>query len=160
MIEPGQQNDGMFNFSDLLPTVLGLAGETSRLPADRYIDGIDQSAFLLAPQGLSHRKYHYYWLMQNFSALRCGEYKLMLRSTSDEGGGHAGPGGFTGILQQHTYPALYNLYLDPKETHNYMTRKLAYMEAFQLGIRQHLASFKRFPPKQVMGLAAADPRAK
>jgi len=160
MIEPGQQNDGMFNFSDLLPTVLGLAGETSRLPADRYIDGIDQSAFLLAPQGLSHRKYHYYWLMQNFSALRCGEYKLMLRSTSDEGEGHAGPGGFTGILQQHTYPALYNLYLDPKETHNYMTRKLAYMEVFQLGIRQHLASFKRFPPKQVMGLAAADPRAK
>ena len=129
------------------------------MPADRYIDGVDQSAFLLAPGGRSHRKYHYYWLMQHFSALRCGEYKMMLRSTSDDGEGHAGPGGFTGILQQHTYPALYNLYLDPKETHNYMTRKLAYMEAFQVGIRQHLASFKRFPPKQVMGLAAADPRA-
>jgi hypothetical protein len=24
---------------------------------------------------------------------------------------------------------------------------------------EHLASFKRFPPKQVMGLRAADPRA-
>jgi len=160
MIEPGQQNDGLFNFSDLMPTALALAGAADKLPKDRYIDGVDQSAFLLAPGGLSHRKYHYYWLMQNFSAIRCGEYKMVLRSTSDEGEGHWGPGGFTGILQQHTYPALYNLYLDPKEKHNYMTRKLAYMEVFQLGIRQHLGSFKRFPPKTVMGLQAADPRAK
>ena len=51
-----------------------------------------------------------------------------------------------------------NLYLDPKETHNYMTRKLAYVEAFQLGIRAHLGTFKRYPPKQVMGLKAQDRR--
>jgi arylsulfatase len=63
------------------------------------------------------------------------------------------------VLQRHTAPRFYNLYLDPKETHNYLTRKLAYMEAFQLGMRQHLATFKRYPPKRVMGLAAADPRA-
>jgi arylsulfatase len=160
MIEAGQQNDGLFNFSDILPTALALAGESARLPAERYIDGVDQCSFLLAPDGLSHRKYHYYWLMSTFSALRCGEYKMVLSSTSDDDAGAWGPGGFTGILQKHTYPALYNLYLDPKETHNYMTRKLAYMEAFQLGIRQHLLSFKRFPPKTVMGLQAADARAK
>ena len=160
MIEAGQQSDGLFNFSDLMPTVLALAGASARLPADRYVDGVDQSAFLLADGGLSHRKYHYDWLMQHFSAVRCGEYKMVLRSTSDDGSGAWGPGGFTGVLQQHTNPALYNLYLDPKETHNYLTRKLAYMEAFQLGIRQHLASFKRFPPKTVMGLQAADPRTK
>ena len=70
----------------------------------------------------------------------------------------AGPGGFTGVLQEHTYPKLYNLYLDPKESHNYLTRKLSYMEAFQLGIRQHLGTFRKFPPKTTMGLAAADPR--
>ncbi|MGH8674167.1 MAG: hypothetical protein ACREVG_07650, partial [Burkholderiales bacterium] len=58
-----------------------------------------------------------------------------------------------------TYPKLFNLYLDPKEQHNYLTRKLAYVEAFQLGIRRHFASFKRFPPKHVMGLDAPDPRA-
>ena len=39
-----------------------------------------------------------------------------------------------------------------------MTRKLAYVEAFQLGIRSHLASFKRYPPKKVMGLKAPDTR--
>jgi arylsulfatase len=159
MIQGGQVSDGLFDFNDLMPTLLALAGEAGRLPADRYIDGVDQSAFLLSPGGLSHRKFHYYWLMQNFSGLRCGEYKMLLTSTSDDETDAAGPGGFTGILQRQAYPKLFNLYLDPKEQHNYLTRKLAYVEAFQVGMRRHLASFKRFPPKQVMGLAAADPRA-
>jgi arylsulfatase len=159
MIDAGRESDGLFSFSDVLPTALSLCGELARLPSDRYLDGVDQSSFLLAPDGLSSRKYQYYWLLQTFSALRCGEYKMVLTSTSDDGAGSAGPGGFTGVLQRHTYPALYNLYLDPKEQHNYMTRKLAYMEAFQLGIRQHLGTFRRYPPKKVMGMSAADPRA-
>jgi len=148
------------NFADLLPTLAALGGAGDALPTDRYIDGVDQSSFLLAPGGDSNRKYHYYWLMQHFSAVRCGEYKMMLRATSDDETDAWGSGGFTGVLQQNTYPKLFNLYLDPKEQHNYMTRKLAYMEAFQLGIRQHLATFKKYPPKTVMGLSAADPRAK
>jgi len=159
MIEAGAASDGIMNFADLMPTLLALAGESPKLPADRYIDGVDQTSFLLTPGGHSCRKYHYYWLLSRFSAMRCGEYKMMLTSTSDEQDGAWGPGGFTGVQQHHTYPKLYNLYLDPKETHNYMTRKLAYMEAFQLGMRQHLATFKKYPPKRVMGLAAADPRA-
>ena len=65
MIEAGRQSDGLFDFNDLLPTVLALAGETPRLPTDRFIDGVDQSSFLLAPDGLSNRKYHYYWLTKH-----------------------------------------------------------------------------------------------
>jgi hypothetical protein len=54
------------------------------------------------------------------------------------------------VLQRFAYARLYNLYLDPKETHNYMTRKLAYVEAFQS--RHPLASghVQRYPPKKVM----------
>jgi arylsulfatase len=70
MIDAGRQSDGLFDLNDVLPTMLALAGETGRLPHDRYIDGIDQSSFILAPYGLSNRKYHYYWLTTNFSALR------------------------------------------------------------------------------------------
>ena len=93
-----------------------------------------------------------------FSGVRCGEYKYMVAATSDEDAGSAGPGGFTGVLQKFAYAKLFNLYLDPKENHNYMTRKLAYMEAFQLGVRSHLGTYKRFPPKRVMGIKAPDPR--
>jgi arylsulfatase A-like enzyme len=151
VIEAGRQSDGLFDLNDVLPTLLGLAGATAKLPTDRYIDGVDQSSFLLAADGLSNRKYHYYWLVNNFSGLRCGEYKMLLTATSDDASGSAGPGGFTGVLQRFAYAHLYNLYLDPKETHNYMTRKLAYVDIFQHGIRSHLGTFRQYPPKKVLG---------
>ena len=47
-------------------------------------------------------------------------------------------GGFSGVTQKYTYGRLYNLYLDPKETRSYMIRKLAYLEAFQSGIVNHI----------------------
>jgi arylsulfatase len=153
-IEPGQQSDGIFDFNDIMPTALGMAGESERLPSDRYIDGVDQTSFLLSPGGHSNRKFHYYWLQNNFSALRCGEYKMVLTGTSDDGEDHAGPGGFTGVLERYAYARLYNLWLDPKETHNYMTRKLTYVDVFQAGIRSHLGTFKRSPPKKVLGQQA------
>src|SRR5258708_29415075 len=88
------------------------------------------------------------------SGLPSVEYKMVLTANSDDYGDAGGSGGFTGVLQRFAYARLYNLYLDPKETHNYMTRKLAYVEAFHHGIRSHLGTFKRFPPKVVMGLKA------
>jgi len=152
MIESERASDGLFDFTDLLPTVLALAGGLDTLPSDRYIDGVDQSSFLLAPDGRSNRKYVYYWLLRRLSAIRVGEYKWILVSTSDDAADVYGAGGFTGVTQQYTYPRLYNLYLDPKETHSYLTRKLAYNEAFLDGMRDHLATFRTYPPKQTMGL--------
>jgi arylsulfatase len=157
-IEADQQSDGLFDFNDILPTAMTLAGGNELLPTDRFIDGVDQTSFLLAPGGLSNRKYHYYWLSQTFSGLRCGEYKMVLSATSDNPSDAAGPGGFTGVLERFAYPRLYNLYLDPKEQHNYLTRKLAYVEAFQLGMRSHLGTFRKYPPKKVMGTKVADKR--
>ena len=129
MIEPGARRDGLFSFSDLLPTVLTLAGAPERVPDDRFVDGVDQTSFLLAPDGLSNRKYQYYWLGQMFSALRVGECKYMLGAISDDDRDVAEPGGFTGVGAEVPYGRLYNLYLDPKETHSYLIRKLAYLDA-------------------------------
>ena len=63
---------------------------------------------------------------------------MVLTATSDDATDAAGPGGFTGALMRFPYARLYNLYLDPKEQHNYLTRKLAYVDVFQHGIRSHL----------------------
>jgi arylsulfatase A-like enzyme len=158
MIDAERVSDGLLNFSDLLPTALTLAGAADRLPTDRYVDGVDQTSFLLAPDGASCRKYHYYWLIDTFSALRVGEYNTwMLSSTSDDATDVHGAGGFTGVLQRYTYPRLFNLYLDPKEAHSYLTRKLAYLEVLREGMRAHLATFQAYPPKRVMGLRAPAP---
>jgi len=150
MIDADRASDGLFNFSDLFSTTLALAGADASIPDDRFIDGIDQSSFLLAPEGLSHRKYHYYWLQTMFSAVRCGEYKMMIASISDDSRDVVNPGGFTGVEQKYPYGRLYNLYLDPKETHSYLIRKLAYIEAFTSGLSKHLRTFAKYPPKNAM----------
>jgi arylsulfatase len=120
------------------------------------VDGIDQTSFLLAPDGRSNRKYHYYWLGQSFSALRCGEYKFMLNAVGDDTASSQadvhGTGGFSGVVQKFPYGKLFNLYLDPKETHSYMIRKLAYQEALVGQVGKHLRSFATYPAKLVMGI--------
>ena len=57
MIEPGQTNDGLFDLADLFTTSAALAGVQYRPPEDQYLDGIDQTSFLVADAGLSNRKY-------------------------------------------------------------------------------------------------------
>ena len=152
-IAPGRASDGLFSQTDLFPTVLELAGAGDRIPADRFVDGVDQRSFLLADdEGLSNRKYVYYWLGKQFSALRVGEYKMMVASISDDDRDVHNPGGFTGSLQKYPYGRLYNLYLDPKETRSYLIRKLAYLDAMQNGIRNHLMTFAAYPPKSIVGL--------
>jgi arylsulfatase len=150
MVEADRASDGLFSFTDLLPTMLALAGEEDRIPDDRFVDGVDQSSFLLDPEGRSNRKYVWYWLLTTLSAVRCGEYKFMLASTSDDATDVAGPGGFSGVTQNYTFPRLYNLYLDPKEQHSYLTRKLAYNEAFIGGIGEHLRTYRDFPAKNII----------
>jgi arylsulfatase len=112
---------------------------------------VDQTAFLLAPDGESTRKYQYYWLTNTFSGLRVGEWKFMLASTSDDDTDALNLGGFTGTTQKYTYGRLFNLYLDPKETRSYLIRKLPYLESFQSGIMSHLRTFAKHPPKQIVG---------
>ena len=82
-----------------------------------------------------------------FSALRVGEWKFMVASTSDDDHDFINMGGFTGVTQKYSYGRLYNLYLDPKETRSYMVRKLAYIDSFTGGIAKHFSTFGRFPPK-------------
>jgi arylsulfatase A-like enzyme len=154
MIEGGRVSDGLVDFCDLVPTALRLAGAEDRLPDDRYNDGVDQTSFLVAGDQHSNRKYHHYWLGSTYSALRVGEYKFMLASTSDDDRDVHNPGGFTGVTQRYSYARLYNLYLDPKETRSYMIRKLAYQQAFTGGASAHLRTFATYPPKRVLGMGA------
>jgi len=152
MIDFDRSSDGLFAFSDVFPTVLHLAGADELMPDDRYIDGVDQSSFLLAADGYTNRKHQYYWLGKTFSGMRVGEYKFMLASISDDDRDVHNPGGFTGVLQNYPYGRLYNLYLDPKETRSYLIRKLPYLDAIRAGIGSHLSSFAKYPAKTIVGI--------
>jgi len=146
VISPGRVSDGLFDLSDLFTTCISLADAKEKLPKDRYIDGIDQASFLLADQGKSNRSSIFYWLQDNFSAVRVGEYKLMEMSTvmtADT----PDAGGLTGKTVHYTYGHLFNLYLDPKEEHNLIIRKIPIAETLTHELERHMATFKKYPPK-------------
>ena len=148
MVAADRATDGLFSQMDLFNTLLRLGGAEGSIPFDRYIDGVDQTSFLLDEAGESNRKFVYYWLTNVFSALRVGEWKFMVASTSDDDRDCLNLGGFTGVTQKYSHGRLYNLYLDPKESHSYMIRKLAYIDSFTGGLRDHLMSFGKYPPRQ------------
>ncbi len=134
MIDADRASDGLFSLMDWFPTLLRLAGAEAAIPDDRFIDGVDQTSFLLAEDGSSNRKY--LLLLARHDVLgvprrRSGSSCSRRRPTTTTTCMNLG--GFSGVTQKYTYGRLYNLYLDPKETHSYMIRKLAYLEAFQRG---------------------------
>lgn len=149
MIKPGRESDGLFDLADLYATALTLAGAGDKVPNDRYVDSIDQTSFLLADDGDSNRKFVYYWLGDRFSAVRFGEYKFMAVTEQDVPNDYL-EGGFSGSATTMAYGALYNLYLDPKETHNFMIRKLPYITLYERAAARHLGTFKAFPPKRIV----------
>ena len=96
---------------------------------------------------MSNRKAQHYWLTATYSAVRLGEYKYMAASITDNDTDVLNPGGFTGTVQHYGYGRLFNLYLDPKESHSYMIRKLVYIDAIQAEIARHRRTFREWPNK-------------
>ena len=150
MVAADRATDGLFSQMDLFTTVLTLADAAGSVPEDRYIDGVDQTSSCRPRREYRTASTSYYWLTNVFSALRVGEWKFMVASTSDDDRDCLNLGGFTGVTQKYSHGRLYNLYLDPKESRSYMIRKLAYIDSFTSGIAKHFMTFGKYPPKHAM----------
>lgn len=121
-IKPGQ-SDGIMHVVDWFPTLLNLVGHPEKVPTDRVIDGIDQTAFVTGQQEKSNRikfpmyfdKLHVGWRYKNFKILT-----------------HKIEGGLAPI-QQLAIPHCINLTVDPEENlpmqyedaHSWLLYKLA-----------------------------------
>jgi arylsulfatase len=149
MITPGQINEGLFDLADLFTTSIALGGVEYRPPQDQYLDGIDQTSFLLADAGLSNRKYVYYWLRDVFSALRVAEYKFVVAGMSDDEPDVINPGSST-VLESYKNGKLYNLYLDPKERFSFFNRQTFMDNLFTDPMYAHTDTFKKYPGKKAM----------
>ena len=123
MIKAGRVSDGLFDLMDLYNTAVRVGGAQRSLPSDRYVDGIDQTAWLLTDQDdgqESNREAVFYWYGPDFYATRWKEFKRMERiivyPMSDGAGVY---GGITNTAKlEVTDPTLgwfFNLYQDPNE---------------------------------------------
>jgi len=148
MIKPGRSSDGLFDQMDLFNTSLTLAGETKRISTQRYIDGVDQSGFLLADNGESARQCVFMYSETKMTALRWKEYKVHFstfqtlepRRNIDQ----------SSLLTTGSAPWVYNLYSDPREQvssgHRYFEWGLPRVVGFA---KAHAATYDKYPMKRL-----------
>lgn len=146
MIKPRESAD-LFDLMDLFNTTVHLAGADKQLPTDRYIDGIDQTSFLITDTGRSKREHIYTWLGTEFMSLRMREYKLHLQVMQPQNAFQNID--FTTTSKVGLAPWLYNLYIDPKEELPVGHRLNAWLASLVGEAKEHAATFKQFPPKNI-----------
>lgn len=112
-ISPGQVSEGLFDLCDLFNTSLGIARISDKIQSENYIDGIDQSSFLIAENGESKRDAVFIYAENALMAVRWLEYKVHFKVFQNQVPRRN--------LDQSTVqelgmsPWVYNLYVDPKE---------------------------------------------
>ena len=151
MIKPGRVSDGLFDLTDMFNTSLALAGvdAANAVPADRYIDGINQTPFLLNENGQSAREAVFFYNADMFAGVRWRYYKMSISEVQTGSGNVRDFGGLDNA--QYVIPPngyMYNLYLDPRERRSILIEK-AWVPSYALGplLAVHGATMAKYKPK-------------
>ncbi|MEG6508625.1 sulfatase-like hydrolase/transferase [Methyloligella sp. 2.7D] len=163
VIEP-HKSDGLFDFADILPTVLHLAGVpgadlAGKFPKDRYIDGVDQASFLIADDGQSNRRSRPYTLNQYFAGIRVDEFKYIWTGEIENGVVQKGDwGGFSGALFTDSGGAImFNLYTNPQEDVSIGIRHIPMMVPVMGAASFYLTELAKYPPQFKIGFLSNNP---
>ncbi len=135
-IAPGRESDGIVHAMDLFPTLATIVG--GKVPTDRVIDGVDQSALLLGKQKTSNREGFIVYMGNKIFGVKWRNWKLHfheLESWSEE-------------TLSFEMPRLYNLYEDPGETENVLFPHTWVPKLALPLVVEHKVSLKKHPPIQ------------
>lgn len=155
MIEPGRVSDGLFDVMDLFNTSLALGGIVDRIPTERYIDGIDQTSFLLNDDGETNRQAVFSYNQAEFSALRWGEFKAYFKvQLTDQPFSNISMSTFVPV---GVSPWVFDLYRDPKErlTRSNGDYEWVYGPVLEI-YGAHAATWVKYPAKDI-GLGVGKP---
>ena len=147
MIKPGRESDDLFDLMDLYNTSLALARIADKIPTNRYIDGIDQTSFMLADDGRSKREKVYIWAQADLMAMRMYEYKIHVKVVEQKAQWLWTD--MSTITDVGLAPWLFNLYIDPKEEYPVGHRQNAWLASMAAELKAHAATFKKYPPKDI-----------
>jgi arylsulfatase A-like enzyme len=163
MIEPGRA-DGLFDFADILPTVMHLAGVpgaklAEEFPKARYVDGVDQSSFLIADDHLSNRRSRPYTLNQYYAGMRVDEFKYVWTGEIEDGVVQRGDwGGFSGSVFTESGGAIvFNLYTDPQEDVSIGVRHLPMVVPVFGAAGWYMKELMDYPPQFKIGFVSNNP---
>jgi arylsulfatase A-like enzyme len=161
---PPRTSDGLFDFADILPTVLHLAGVpgaelAAKFPADRYVDGVDQASFLIADDGQSNRRSRPYTLNQYYAGMRVDEFKYIWTGEIQDGVVQRGDwGGFSGSVFTDSGGAIvFNLYANPQEDVNIGVRHLPMAIPVIGAAGEYMKELMKYPPQFKIGFLSNNP---
>ena len=110
-IAPRISNE-MVSIMDWAPTIASLAGAT--MPADRPIDGLDATDFLLGKSKASPRDHLLTFIGDHLVALRFRQFRVYYKDFVDVGT-TVSQGGTSTRMADRLYPVVYNIESDPRE---------------------------------------------
>lgn len=165
MIRP-RRSDGLFDLADIYNTAIALAGKPGvqagqYVSSSTYIDGVDQSSFLLADDGVSARRSRIYTLNQYFAAVRVDQFKYTFTAEIQDAVVQKGNvGGFTGAIATETGGAImFNLYTNPQEDVSVGIRHIPMMMPVGAVVRDYIRILLSYPPQFKTFFASNNPPA-
>ena len=131
MIEADSVVGDIVHVSDLFTTIARLGGATDKIPTDRIIDGIDQTALMLNGETNGRRDYVFLYNINALEAVVKEQFKLAI------------PGG---KIENAILADFYDLFRDPQEKYPVSTEVGAWGGAkFVRMVQRHLARKKKYP---------------
>jgi len=115
-IAPGSSSYAMFSEMDFLPTFASILG--SKLPTDRPIDGVDQTAVLYGKSEKGARESLLTFIGPDLVAARWKQWRYYFKDMHLTGTGQQMLGGMYESFGQTYFPKIYNIEMDPHEDLN------------------------------------------
>ncbi|PZF71914.1 sulfatase-like hydrolase/transferase [Taibaiella soli] len=146
-----RKSDGLFNLADIFNTSASLAGKggaalSKLVPAKTYIDGIDQTSFLIADSGQSNRKSTFYFWNDELAGVRMDEFKFMLMAQNETAITKKGyNGGFSGAIEKAEGSIMFNLYTNPQEDETVGIRHIPLGVPLQTEVGRYMEVLKKYP---------------
>ncbi len=113
-VKPDTSTYAMFSTMDWLPTFAAILG--AKLPADRAIDGVDQTDVLTGKSAMGHRETLLTFIGPDLVAARWKQWRLYFKDIAPTGTpGQQMIGGMWTSMSPMNYPKIYNIEMDPHE---------------------------------------------
>jgi arylsulfatase len=142
-IAPNTTSYAMFSIMDFLPTFANIIG--SKIPADRPIDGVDQTDLLLGSSATGHREGLLSFVGPDLLAVRWKQWRVYFTDVHPTGiGPQRSPGMFSANAPMAGYPKMFNIEFDPHEDLNVgalfgwgLEGPLKEVQAYYATLKQH-----------------------
>jgi arylsulfatase A-like enzyme len=142
-VKPDTTSYAMFSIMDFLPTFASIIG--AKLPADRPIDGVDQTVVLLGNSAMGSRESLLSFIGAELVAARWKQWRIYFKDMKLTGTGQQMLGGIFADSSNLSYPKVYNIEMDPHEDLNVGGINFWPMQEAFKSVNEYLASLKKYP---------------